>query len=523
MRFEVITSNDMFLVMMRIIAKNRKWGFPYVYLPDVTKIANFVAETKADPILSFDMKNNEENVATLVVQDHFHPKFPYVQFSRALTGEEELVLQVVLAVANEDEGEVDILKWDLPHRFFGVLYRATCSHRDPNATTWFTETYNERRKEVLRELFNNVVYMEEEEKKEEKERKDGITSRVARDEDTMAKLQLVHKKGEELEKPELERILGLVETRIRLRASLSPSPSPSLKTRDENLRARIKALRGNAKKEEKKKASVVAEILASIIPAPKKERNPRMQPIPRSPSPSPSPERQSSPAKKKTTVAAPFVYTIKQGIDVERRNPLLPDKKQRPSLSGLFVTNPKGLKPNSRLYYDGVKYTQAEYDALRREALRRHKQTLRRLQEKNSGDDDDDDEEEAPITEMEKYIIGPLYKGDQRKKGKGNKKKKDDGDDDVYYIDANPKYEFTHPCIARYINEPSPGQKANAIFYIGNGNRRRGRYVRDELGRVYVIIVTEVKEGEEILVHYGEDYDRNYKVGDPADFPEWLD
>lgn len=65
------------------------------------------------------------------------------------------------------------------------------------------------------------------------------------------------------------------------------------------------------------------------------------------------------------------------------------------------------------------------------------------------------------------------------------------------------------------INEPAPGQKENAWF-TGFRDPKDGKMWPA------VILVSKVKKGQELLAHYGPDYDRHYKVGLPRKTePDW--
>jgi len=129
---------------------------------------------------------------------------------------------------------------------------------------------------------------------------------------------------------------------------------------------------------------------------------------------------------------------------------------------GLFST--VELKKNSRLEYLGVIIDEEEYKQLESKRI-----------------------EEGAQSKRTSYIVSS---GD---KGK--------------YVDGNP--DRVQNSLGARANEPSQGQKANMILI-------------HEDKRPFLVLVEDVPPNTELTVHYGNDYDRGYKVGKRALKPEWI-
>ena len=77
------------------------------------------------------------------------------------------------------------------------------------------------------------------------------------------------------------------------------------------------------------------------------------------------------------------------------------------------------------------------------------------------------------------------------------------------YIDAHPRYRGSEKWIASRINEPGPRQKANCV-------------IRFEERLPVVVTTKKIAAGQELMLHYGGAYERQYRVGQRADKPAWL-
>lgn len=87
--------------------------------------------------------------------------------------------------------------------------------------------------------------------------------------------------------------------------------------------------------------------------------------------------------------------------------------------------------------------------------------------------------------------------------------------DEKTFEDAHPRHR--RKLANKYggrVNEPSAGEQANMLL-ISKHTSAGGSHVE-------LITVEEVQAGTELTVHYGEDFKRNYEVGEPAKQPEWL-
>lgn len=71
------------------------------------------------------------------------------------------------------------------------------------------------------------------------------------------------------------------------------------------------------------------------------------------------------------------------------------------------------------------------------------------------------------------------------------------------------------PYWAAFVNEPSPGQSTNSEIEINlSGNYKNRTYLQPGESVIYKLVATKrIRKGSEILWYYGENYRRNYKVG----------
>ena len=77
------------------------------------------------------------------------------------------------------------------------------------------------------------------------------------------------------------------------------------------------------------------------------------------------------------------------------------------------------------------------------------------------------------------------------------------------YVDANPRYRGSEQWLARLVNEPATGQTANMV-------------IRYESRMPVLVTVKKIAAGTELMLSYGSDFVRKYKVGRRAAKPAWL-
>jgi len=77
-------------------------------------------------------------------------------------------------------------------------------------------------------------------------------------------------------------------------------------------------------------------------------------------------------------------------------------------------------------------------------------------------------------------------------------------------VDAHPRHNLLS--IAGQVNEPSPSERANMA--LSHGGKVGSRYP-------VLIVTSDINAGEELLVHYGKSFVRNYDVAQPSALPWW--